>query len=160
MITKLWNSGGISWRAEQLIHNFLLQPESRFVLKYQSFSKSQTGEKTPHHGSYDGGRKHLWNVGILLPDYTAQQHRNIHLRARRRENLKSHQSARWSIGVIIMQKRVSDHRRREKDPETMRVVNRPAIVISRWKETFLNNLICTHMTTNDDIRAMLFWPEI
>jgi hypothetical protein len=36
----------------------------------------------------DGGRKHPWNVGKFLPDYTAQ-HVNRHSHARRRENLKS-----------------------------------------------------------------------
>jgi hypothetical protein len=33
----------------------------------------------------DGGSKHLWNVGKLLPDYTAQ-HPRRHTRSR--ENLK------------------------------------------------------------------------
>jgi hypothetical protein len=35
------------------------------------------------HRPDDGGSKDLWNVGKLLPDYTA-------LRTHRRENLKSH----------------------------------------------------------------------
>jgi hypothetical protein len=37
----------------------------------------------------DGGSKHLWSVGKLLPDYTTQQHRRQTLHTRRRENLKS-----------------------------------------------------------------------
>jgi hypothetical protein len=37
----------------------------------------------------DGGSKHLWNVGKLLPDCTAQQQpEDSHLHTRRRENLK------------------------------------------------------------------------
>jgi hypothetical protein len=35
--------------------------------------------------------KHLWNVGKLLPDYTAQHPEDSHFHIRRRENLKSHQ---------------------------------------------------------------------
>jgi hypothetical protein len=37
----------------------------------------------------DGGNKHLWNVGQLLRDYTAQYSRSLYLQTRRRENLKS-----------------------------------------------------------------------
>jgi hypothetical protein len=43
-----------------------------------------------NHRLDDGGSKDLWNVGILLPDYTALQPRRSHLRTHRRENLKSY----------------------------------------------------------------------
>jgi hypothetical protein len=39
----------------------------------------------------DGGSKHLWNVGKLLPDYTARNNlKDSYLYTRRRKNLKSH----------------------------------------------------------------------
>jgi hypothetical protein len=38
----------------------------------------------------DGGKRHLWNVGKLLPDYTTQQPRRQYLHSRLRENLKFH----------------------------------------------------------------------
>jgi hypothetical protein len=43
-----------------------------------------------HHRPDDGGSKDLWNVGKLLPGYTALQPRLSHLRTQRRENLKSY----------------------------------------------------------------------
>jgi hypothetical protein len=42
------------------------------------------------HRPDDGGGKDLWNVGKLLPDYTALQPRRQPLRTHRRENLKSY----------------------------------------------------------------------
>jgi hypothetical protein len=42
------------------------------------------------HQGDDGGIKHLWNVGKLLPYYTAQHPRRQSLHTRRHDNLKSH----------------------------------------------------------------------
>jgi hypothetical protein len=42
------------------------------------------------HRPDDGGSKDLWNVGNLLPDYTALHPEDSHLRTHRRENLKSY----------------------------------------------------------------------
>jgi hypothetical protein len=47
------------------------------------------------HRPDDGGSEGLWNVGKLLPIYTALQPRSRHLHTRHRENIKSH--LRWYL---------------------------------------------------------------